>query len=94
MRQNLRRRHPEADEAEIERGLAAWLRHRPGAEHGDAVGRPCPGGSTTPSDPPSRRPAPDTHQQAREALSRCNLPCRDVTFPEAKQPSLRQSKLP
>jgi hypothetical protein len=40
MRQNLRRRHPEADEAEIERGLAAWLRHRPGAEHGDAVGRP------------------------------------------------------
>ena len=40
MRQNLRRRHPEASEAEIERLLDAWLHHRPGAEHGDAVGRP------------------------------------------------------
>jgi Rv0078B-related antitoxin len=40
MRQNLRRRHPGASEAEIERLLVAWLRHRPGAEHGDAVGRP------------------------------------------------------
>jgi Rv0078B-related antitoxin len=40
LRQNLRRRHPEADEAEIEHHLAAWLRHRPGAEHGDAAGRP------------------------------------------------------
>ncbi len=35
MRQNLRRRFPEASEAEIERRLLAWLHHRPGAEHGD-----------------------------------------------------------
>jgi hypothetical protein len=39
MRENLRRRHPEAGEAEIERLLVAWLRERPGAEHGDAPGR-------------------------------------------------------
>lgn len=29
MRQNLRRKHPEADEAEIERRLIAWLHDRP-----------------------------------------------------------------
>jgi Rv0078B-related antitoxin len=29
MRQNLRRRHPDADEAEIERLLHAWLLDRP-----------------------------------------------------------------
>lgn len=40
MRQNLRRRHPDADEQEIQRLLVAWLHERPGAEHGDAVGRP------------------------------------------------------
>jgi hypothetical protein len=40
MRQNLRRRHPGANEAEIERRLIAWLQRRPEAEHGDAVGRP------------------------------------------------------
>lgn len=40
MRQNLRRRHPGASDQEIERLLLAWLRERPGAEHGDAVGRP------------------------------------------------------
>jgi len=40
MRQNLRRRHPEADPAEIERRLSAWLRQRPGAEDGDGAGRP------------------------------------------------------
>jgi hypothetical protein len=40
MRQNLRRRYPGADEAEIERRLVAWLRRRPDAEHGDAMGRP------------------------------------------------------
>lgn len=40
MRQNLRRRHPDADEQEIERLLVVWLHERPGAEHGDAVGRP------------------------------------------------------
>lgn len=39
-RQNLRRRHSDATEAEIEDLLAAWLQHRPGAEHGDAEGRP------------------------------------------------------
>jgi hypothetical protein len=36
MRQNLRRAHPQADDAAIEE----LLRTRPGAEHGDAVGRP------------------------------------------------------
>jgi hypothetical protein len=40
MRQNLRRAHPNAAEEEIERRLRAWLRERPGAEHGDGVGRP------------------------------------------------------
>lgn len=40
MRQNLRRRHPQATEEEIERRLHAWLRTRPGAEHGDGWGRP------------------------------------------------------
>jgi hypothetical protein len=40
MRQNLRRRHPEADEQEIDRKLVSWLRERPGAEHGDSPGRP------------------------------------------------------
>ncbi|MCK6461324.1 MAG: hypothetical protein L6Q95_15690 [Planctomycetes bacterium] len=44
MRQNLRRRHPEASEQEIERLLLARLHGRPGAEHGDAVGRPRRGG--------------------------------------------------
>ena len=39
MRQNLRRQAPGADEREIERRLAAWLRARPGAEHGDCSGR-------------------------------------------------------
>jgi Rv0078B-related antitoxin len=40
MRQNLRRRFPEADEKEIASRLAQWLQTRPGAEHGDCVGRP------------------------------------------------------
>lgn len=40
LRQSLRRRHPDADEAEIESRIVAWLQQRPGAEHGDAVGRP------------------------------------------------------
>jgi hypothetical protein len=38
MRQNLRRRHPDAGDEEIERRLREWLRDRPGAESGD-----CPG---------------------------------------------------
>jgi hypothetical protein len=40
MRARLRRDHPEADPAEIERLLRDWLATRPGAEHGDASGRP------------------------------------------------------
>ncbi|MBL4684562.1 MAG: hypothetical protein JKY37_08240 [Nannocystaceae bacterium] len=40
MRQNLRRANPEASDGEIERLLVAWLHTRPGAEHGDACGRP------------------------------------------------------
>ena len=40
MRQNLRRQFPEASEERIEELLVEWLRRRPGAEHGDAVGRP------------------------------------------------------
>jgi len=39
-RAQLRRDHPDASEAEIEVWLVAWLRTRPGAEHGDAWGRP------------------------------------------------------
>lgn len=42
MRENLRRRHPRAGPEEIERLLSEWLLERPGAEHGDAVGRPAP----------------------------------------------------
>ena len=40
MRQNLRRRTPEASQEEIEAALQAWIRTRPGAEHGDCIGRP------------------------------------------------------
>ncbi|UQA56200.1 hypothetical protein [Polyangium aurulentum] len=40
MRQNLRRRLPAASEEEIDARLAAWLKERPGAELGDAEGRP------------------------------------------------------
>jgi hypothetical protein len=40
MRQNLRRRHPEAAEEDVERLLHEWLIHRPGAESGDSSGRP------------------------------------------------------
>ena len=35
MEQNLRRRHPDEPDEAIERRMAAWLRARPGAEHGD-----------------------------------------------------------
>ena len=41
MRENLRRSHPGADDAEVERLLVEWLHERPGAELGDADGRPC-----------------------------------------------------
>lgn len=40
MRQTLRRRHPGETDAEIAARLRAWLQTRPGAEHGDAPGRP------------------------------------------------------
>ncbi len=40
LRQKLRRKHPLASEAEIEAHVREWLERRPGAEHGDGVGRP------------------------------------------------------
>jgi Rv0078B-related antitoxin len=39
MRQKLRRNHPGLADHEIEARVRAWLRERPGAEFGDAVGR-------------------------------------------------------
>lgn len=39
-RAQLRREHPDASEHEIDTMLTAWLQTRPGAEHGDAAGRP------------------------------------------------------
>jgi hypothetical protein len=42
MRQNLLRRYPGETEAERERRFVAWLQTRPGAEHGDALGRSRP----------------------------------------------------
>lgn len=42
MRQNLRRRRPDASEGEIDELLKAWLHERPGAAHGDADGHPVP----------------------------------------------------
>ena len=39
-RAQLRRNHPGATEVEIDRRLNRWLRHRPGAEYGDAEGSP------------------------------------------------------
>ena len=38
----LRREHPDATEEQLEAMLVAWLESRPGAEHGDAWGRPIP----------------------------------------------------
>ena len=40
MRQNIRRRHPGLSEAKVEERFVEWLHRRPGAEHGDGVGRP------------------------------------------------------
>lgn len=40
LRQKLRRKYPLAPEAEIEAHVREWLERRPGAEHGDGVGRP------------------------------------------------------
>lgn len=39
MRQNIRRRNPEASEDEVDVLLAEWLRTRPGAKYGDTIGR-------------------------------------------------------
>lgn len=47
-RAQLRREHPDATDEEIDTALGTWLETRPGAEHGDAWGRPI-------SWPPSRR---------------------------------------
>jgi hypothetical protein len=41
-RQNLRRQYPEETADQIEARILVWLRTRPGAEHGDGVGRPRP----------------------------------------------------
>ena len=40
MRQRLRRLHPDWPPGGIEDALGRWLHERPGAEAGDAVGRP------------------------------------------------------
>lgn len=40
MEQKLRRENPEASDEEIEEGIRAWLRRRPGAELGDGPGVP------------------------------------------------------
>jgi hypothetical protein len=39
MRETLRRRWPDASDPTVEAAIAAWLRQRPGAEHGDTAGR-------------------------------------------------------
>ena len=39
-RARLRRQDPDASDEEIEALVEVWLRHRPGAEFGDSVGRP------------------------------------------------------
>ena len=39
-RARLRRQDPDASDEQIEALVEAWLRDRPGAEFGDAVGRP------------------------------------------------------
>jgi hypothetical protein len=39
MRETLRREHPTESVAQIEERLRQWIRHRPGTEEGDCVGR-------------------------------------------------------
>ena len=39
-RAQLRREHPGMTDGEVEAMLVAWLETRPGAQHGDAWGRP------------------------------------------------------
>jgi hypothetical protein len=43
MRRKLRREHPDPSNDEIEARLLQWLQERPGAEFGDATGKPVPG---------------------------------------------------
>lgn len=40
MRQRLRRLHPEWTDSGVDAEIGKWLRDRPGAQSGDAVGRP------------------------------------------------------
>jgi hypothetical protein len=40
LREKLRRTHPDASAAEIEAMIDSWLARHPGAEHGDAPGKP------------------------------------------------------
>jgi len=42
LKQKYRREHPGAGEAAVEAAVVAWHSRRPGAEHGDAEGRPVP----------------------------------------------------
>jgi hypothetical protein len=42
LRQRLRRKHPNASDEQIDALVAHWRHTRPGAEQGDAVGRPVP----------------------------------------------------
>jgi hypothetical protein len=42
LKQRYRREHPGAGEAAVEAAVVAWHSRRPGAEHGDAEGRPVP----------------------------------------------------
>ena len=56
MRQNLRRRHPDASDRDIERLLHEWLLERPGAEAGDCQGRPIDVKSRFPDDPRNDAP--------------------------------------
>lgn len=53
-RAKMRREHPEATERELDLLVGAWLRTRPGAEHGDAVGRRIP-------DHPALKPLNDSN---------------------------------
>lgn len=40
LRQRLRRERPSATDSDLDDAVDAWLRERPGAEHGDAIGPP------------------------------------------------------
>jgi hypothetical protein len=40
LRQRLRREQPQITDRELDDAVRTWLRERPGAEHGDALGPP------------------------------------------------------